>query len=81
LSFEKLNLKVFEWLNLDDFEMQLVDFQSSTILNEKVVILKNELEKIQHNEAIGKLIVNIGNKILKVWNVIQQDYSILKIVA
>lgn len=31
LPLEKLNLKVLEWLNLDDFEMQLVDFQSSTI--------------------------------------------------
>lgn len=31
LSIEKLKLKMLEWLNLNDFEMQLVDFQSSTI--------------------------------------------------
>jgi len=52
LSFEKLNLKVFEWLNLDDFEMLLVDFQPSTrsiIWKDKFVVLlalRNELEEI-----------------------------------
>ena len=80
-KLEKLNLKVLEWLNLDDFEMQLVDFQSSTIWKEKFVILRNELEQIQRDRAIGKLVVNIGDKILKVWNEIPKDYSTLKIVA
>jgi len=68
-------------LNLDDFEMQLVDFQSSTIWKEKFVMLRNELEEIQRDRAIGKLVVNIGDKILKVWNEIPKDYSTLKIVA
>ncbi|XP_060864294.1 SCAN domain-containing protein 3-like [Metopolophium dirhodum] len=81
LPLEKLNLKVLELLNLDDFEMQLVDFQSSTIWNEKFVILRNELEEIQRDRAIGKSVVNIGDKILKVWNEIPKDYSTLKIVA
>ncbi|XP_025425549.1 zinc finger MYM-type protein 6-like [Sipha flava] len=75
---EKLNLKVLEWLNLDAFKMQLVDFQSSTIWKEKSVILRNELEKIQRDRTIGKLVVNIGDKILKVWNEIPKDYSTLK---
>lgn len=39
------------------------------------------MEEIQRNGAMGKWIVNIGNKILKVWNAISQEYSILKIVA
>jgi len=43
--------------------------------------IRNELEGIQRDGAIGRLIVNIGNKILKVWNAIPQDYSTLKIVA
>jgi hypothetical protein len=68
-------------LHLDDFEMQLVDFRSSTIWKEKLVLLRNELEEIQCDRKIGKLIVNIGNKILKVWNEIPKDYSTLKIVA
>lgn len=68
-------------MNLDDFEMQLVDFQSSTIWKEKFVMLRNELEEIQRDRAIGKLVVNIGDKILKVWNEIPKDYSTLKIVA
>jgi len=72
---------VLEWLNLDDFEMQLVDFQSSTIRKEKFVILRNELEEIQRDRVIGKSVVNIGDKILKVWNEIPKDYSTLKIVA
>jgi hypothetical protein len=72
---------VLEWLNLDAFKMQLVDFQSSTIWKEKFVILRNELEKIQRDRTIGKLVVNIGDKILKVWNEIPKDYSTLKKVA
>lgn len=81
LPLEKFNLIVLEWLNLDDFEMQLVDFQSSTIWKEKFVILRNKLEEIQCDRAIGKSVVNIGDKILKVWNEIPKDYSTLKIVA
>ncbi|VVC24465.1 Ribonuclease H-like domain [Cinara cedri] len=81
LSLEKFNLKVLEWVNLNDFEMELVDFQSSTIWKEKFVILRNELEEIQRDRAIGKLIGNIGDKILKVWNEIPKDYSTLKIVV
>lgn len=65
-------------INLDDFEMQLVDFQSSTIWKEKFVVLRNELEENQRDRAIGKSIVNIGDKILKVWNEIPKDYSTLK---
>jgi len=42
--------------------------------------MRNELEEIQRDGAIGKLIVNIGN-ILRVWNSISQDYSTLKIIA
>jgi len=53
LSLEKLNLKVLEGLNLNDFEMQLVDFQSSIIWKEKFVILRNELEEIQRDRHIG----------------------------
>lgn len=28
MSFEKINLKAFEWLNLNNFEILLVDFQN-----------------------------------------------------
>jgi len=51
----------------DDFEIQLVDFQSSTILKEKFVILRNELEEIQRDGASRQ---HIGNKILKLRNAI-----------
>lgn len=78
LSFEKPNLKVFEWLDLDDFAMQLIDFQSSTVWKGKFVLLRNELEDIQRDGTIGRLIVNTGNKISKVWNAISHDYFTLK---
>ncbi|GFW32480.1 uncharacterized protein TNCV_676391 [Trichonephila clavipes] len=31
ISFDKLNLSQFDWLEIEEFEMQLIDFQSSSI--------------------------------------------------
>lgn len=81
MPLEKFNSKVFERLSLDDFETQLVDFQSSTIRKEKFVMLRNEPGAIQRDRAIGELIAKIGNAISKVWNEIPKEYSTLKIVA
>ncbi|GFV79557.1 uncharacterized protein TNCV_280081 [Trichonephila clavipes] len=37
ISFDKLNLSQFDWLEIKEFEMQLVDFQSSSIWIQKFI--------------------------------------------
>ena len=48
-----MNLKVFEYMDLKDFEMQLADFQSSSIWMQKFIDLRAVLEKIERDRLIG----------------------------
>ena len=45
-SLKTLNLKSLKWLDLEDIEMQLIDFQSSSILKQKFIDLRRDLELI-----------------------------------
>lgn len=45
--------------------MQFVDFQSSTIWEEKFVLLKNKLEEIERDGAVGNLVENIRKNLQK----------------
>lgn len=45
--------------------MQFVDFQSSTIWEEKFVLLKNKLEEIERDGAVGSLVENIRKNLQK----------------
>ncbi|GFU74027.1 dimer_Tnp_hAT domain-containing protein [Trichonephila clavipes] len=37
ISFDKLNLSHFDWLEIEELEMQLIDFQSSSIWIQKFI--------------------------------------------
>ncbi|GFU35469.1 uncharacterized protein TNCV_1717761 [Trichonephila clavipes] len=37
ISFDKLNLSQFDWLEIEELEMQLIDFQSSSIWIQKFI--------------------------------------------
>ncbi|GFU18834.1 uncharacterized protein TNCV_1085731 [Trichonephila clavipes] len=47
ISFDKLNLSQFDWLELEELEMQLIDFQSSSIWIQKVIETRKKLELIE----------------------------------
>ncbi|GBL84395.1 hypothetical protein AVEN_100476-1 [Araneus ventricosus] len=36
-SFDKLNLSLFDWLEIEEFEMQLIEFQSSSTWIQKFI--------------------------------------------
>lgn len=75
---------MLDWLNLDDFQIKVVDFKSSTIWKQTLFILRNWLEEIERDRAISSLssfVENTEKKNLKVWNKIPQDNSTSKIVA
>ncbi|GFW21394.1 uncharacterized protein TNCV_1532191 [Trichonephila clavipes] len=47
ISFDKLNLSQFDWLEIKEFEMQLIDFQSSSIWIQKFIETRKKLELIE----------------------------------
>ena len=46
IKMEKLNLQKFSWINMDKFEMELIEFQSSSIWKQKFIDLRVDLENI-----------------------------------
>ncbi|GFV27927.1 general transcription factor II-I repeat domain-containing protein 2A [Trichonephila clavipes] len=43
ISFDKLNLSRFDWLEIEELEMQLIDFQSSSIWIQKFIETRKKL--------------------------------------
>ena len=81
IPFEKLNLKVLDWLNFNELEMQLVEFQSSTIWKQKFVDLRNDLENIESNRLLDQINKIAEDEILSTWNSIPDTFNCLKILA
>lgn len=81
ISMDKLNLEIFEWLNLADMEMILIDFQSSSIWKQKFVHFKNELEIIGKDRLLGVIKKNVEEKLLITWNAIPETFGCLKKLA
>ncbi|GBN37251.1 hypothetical protein AVEN_125563-1 [Araneus ventricosus] len=46
-SVDKLNLSQFDWLEIEEFEMQLIDFQPSSTWIQKFIEKRKELELIE----------------------------------
>ncbi|GFY00392.1 uncharacterized protein TNCV_1664311 [Trichonephila clavipes] len=44
ISFDKLNLSQLDWLEVEELEMQLIDFQSSSIWIQKFIEIRKKLE-------------------------------------
>ncbi|GFV97413.1 uncharacterized protein TNCV_2039221 [Trichonephila clavipes] len=47
ISFDKLNLSQVDWLEIEELEMQLIDFQSSSIWIQKFIETRKKLELIE----------------------------------
>ncbi|CAH2267583.1 jg11872 [Pararge aegeria aegeria] len=81
IPFGKLNLSKFAWLDIDEFEMTLIDFQCSTIWTQKFIKLRQELELIESERLSGGTNKNANNKILEVWSTIPNTFSCVKKLA
>ena len=46
-KMEEMNLEKFLWIDMDEFEMQLIEFQSSSIRKQKFIDLRVEMENIE----------------------------------
>ena len=55
-NFTKLKIDLFEWLNIDNLEMELVEFQSSSIWKQKFISLRASLEERERDRLHGSII-------------------------
>ena len=57
-SSEDLNLCAFEWMDIEDFQLQLIDFKASLLWTPKFVDLRKSLETIENKQ---KTFYHVGN--------------------
>ena len=72
---EELNLQMFSWIDMDKFEMQLIEFQSSSIWKQKFIDLRVELEKIERRRLEKGIVERSAeHELLRVWNAIPENF-------
>ncbi|GFU26179.1 uncharacterized protein TNCV_5106201 [Trichonephila clavipes] len=81
ISFDKLNLSQFDWLEIEELEMQLIDFQSSSIRIQKFIETRKKLELIETERLTSNISKNTSNEILETWNSIPDAFDCLKKLA
>ncbi|GFX53531.1 general transcription factor II-I repeat domain-containing protein 2A [Trichonephila clavipes] len=83
ISFDKLNLSQFDWLEIEieELEMQLIDFQSSSKWIQKFIETRKKLELIEAERLTRNISKNTSNEILETWNSIPDSFNCLKKLA
>ncbi|GFV18783.1 dimer_Tnp_hAT domain-containing protein [Trichonephila clavipes] len=81
ISFDKLNLSQFDSLEIEELEMQMIDFQSSTIWIQKFIETRKKLELIEAERLTSNISKNTSNKILETWNSIPDEFKSFKKLA
>ncbi|XP_076060038.1 general transcription factor II-I repeat domain-containing protein 2A-like isoform X5 [Oratosquilla oratoria] len=82
MKLDELNLQMFSWIDIDDFEMQLIDFQSSSIWSRKFVDLRADLENIEKERLeTGVTERSAENEVLRIWNTVPETFVCLKNLA
>ena len=79
IKMEELNLQKFSWIDMGKFDMELIEFQSSSIWKQKFIDLRVDLENIEKRRLEkGILERSAENKLLPTWNAIPKNFSCLK---
>ncbi|GFW83504.1 dimer_Tnp_hAT domain-containing protein [Trichonephila clavipes] len=81
ISFDKLNLSQFDWLEVEELEMQLIDFHSSSIWIQKFIETRKKLELIEEERLTSNISKNTSNEILETWSSIPDAFNCLKKLA
>ena len=77
VTLDNLNLEMLQWIDLDNFEMQLIDLQSSSIWRQTFVDLRAELENIERDRLVtGIAQKNAENEVLKLWKSILKCFPV-----
>jgi len=78
IKIDKLELSFFEWLSIENLEMELIEFQGSNIWRNKFINLNNELEN--NHSKIGRNIKS-ENLILNEWKSLPNSFASMKKLA
>ena len=79
IKMEELNLQKFSWIEIDKFEMRLIEFYCSSIWKQKFVDLRVDWENIEKRQLEKKILErSAGNKLLRAWNAIFEKFFLLK---
>ncbi|GFX70106.1 general transcription factor II-I repeat domain-containing protein 2A [Trichonephila clavipes] len=81
ISFDKLNLSQFDWLKIEEYEMQLIDFQSSSIWIQKFIETRKKMELSEAERFTRNISKKASNEILETWNSIPDAFNCLKKLA
>ncbi|GFX53037.1 dimer_Tnp_hAT domain-containing protein [Trichonephila clavipes] len=78
ISFDKLNLPQFDWLEIEEFEMQLIDFWSSSMWIQKCIDTRKKLKLIETKRLTSNMSKNDTKEILETSNSIPDTFNCLK---
>ncbi|GFV90439.1 general transcription factor II-I repeat domain-containing protein 2A [Trichonephila clavipes] len=73
ISFDKLNLSQFDWLEIEGLEMQMIDFQSSSIWIQKFIETRKKLELIEAERLTSNISKNTSSINGQMWLAIYPD--------
>ncbi|XP_005409605.1 PREDICTED: general transcription factor II-I repeat domain-containing protein 2A-like [Chinchilla lanigera] len=80
--FEELDLSCLRWLDYGNLEMELLEFQESSIWKNKFCALRATLEEIEKTECEGRTedstVGSSESEILKVWNSLPNNFKSMK---
>ncbi|XP_070622950.1 general transcription factor II-I repeat domain-containing protein 2A-like [Erythrolamprus reginae] len=74
-EFKELDISCLHWLDLENLEMELLDFQENPTWNNKFCDLREKLEK---TEGMTNNRVSSENEILKAWNYLPNTFKSMK---
>ena len=77
-NITKLKIDLFEWLNIDNLEMELVEFQSSSIWKQNFISLRASLEERERGRLHGSGSCNQDEELLLACNSIPETFDALK---
>ena len=79
---EELNLQKFSWIDMNKFEMELIELQSSLIWKRKFIDLRVDL-KNNEKRRLDKGILDkcAENELLRTWNAIPENFLCLNSFA
>ncbi|XP_058026529.1 general transcription factor II-I repeat domain-containing protein 2-like [Ahaetulla prasina] len=83
-EFEELDLSCLHWLDLENLEMELLEFQENSMWKNKFYDLRETLEKIERttkDSTVSSDPVTSENEILKVWNSLPNHFKSMKALA
>ncbi|GFW35587.1 general transcription factor II-I repeat domain-containing protein 2A [Trichonephila clavipes] len=78
ISFDELNLSQLVWLEIEEFEVQLIDLQSNSIWIQKFIEARKKLELIETERLTRNISKNASNEIMETWNSIPDTFNCLK---